>query len=230
MWKWCSCLGHSQQQPLPWDCPTVPKLQLPAAVPSRAPASLSGACMAAARTVWFSLYLGCHRSAASLSGFNISPLTQTIARCGDQTPASVPLPGQGRSSPNDTPVFPPSSLVLPSFAWFYVFFSTGHSFLLSVSAAVLHALLCLKVYFWCIHGERYTPHSHTSLPSCFLPRLFFFFFFFKWWGRKGSGDMGQVFFLCGIKVPCLAICFTHNLWYNTQVRSNEKSLQRVDSH
>ena len=26
---------HSQQQPLPWDCSTIPKLQLPATAPSR---------------------------------------------------------------------------------------------------------------------------------------------------------------------------------------------------
>ena len=32
----------SQQQPSPWDCSRIPKLQLPAAVPSRGPASLSG--------------------------------------------------------------------------------------------------------------------------------------------------------------------------------------------
>jgi len=31
----------SQQQPSPWNCSTIPKIQLPAAVPSRAPASLS---------------------------------------------------------------------------------------------------------------------------------------------------------------------------------------------
>ena len=42
---------HSQQQPSPWDCSTIPKLQLPATVPSRAPSSLSAVCMAAARTV-----------------------------------------------------------------------------------------------------------------------------------------------------------------------------------
>ena len=42
---------HSQQQPLPWDCSTIPKLQLPAAVPSRGPAFLSRVCMAVARTV-----------------------------------------------------------------------------------------------------------------------------------------------------------------------------------
>ena len=42
---------HSQQEPLPWDCSTIPKLQLPAAAPSRGPAFLSGVFMAAARTV-----------------------------------------------------------------------------------------------------------------------------------------------------------------------------------
>jgi len=41
----------SRQQPLPWDCSIISKLQLPAAVPSRGPASLSGVCMLAARTV-----------------------------------------------------------------------------------------------------------------------------------------------------------------------------------
>ena len=51
---------HSQQQPLPWDSSTIPKLQLPATLPSRGPASLSGVCMALARTVWFLFHLGCH--------------------------------------------------------------------------------------------------------------------------------------------------------------------------
>ena len=40
----------SQQQRLPWDCSTIPKLQLRAAAPSRVPAFLSGICMAVART------------------------------------------------------------------------------------------------------------------------------------------------------------------------------------
>ena len=42
---------RSQQQPSPWDCSTIPKLQLPAAAPSRKPAFLSWVCTAAARTV-----------------------------------------------------------------------------------------------------------------------------------------------------------------------------------
>ena len=42
---------HRQQQPSPWNCSTIPKLQLPAAVHAREPTSLSGVSMAAARTV-----------------------------------------------------------------------------------------------------------------------------------------------------------------------------------
>ena len=34
-----------------------------------------------------------------------------------------------------------------------------------LSAGVLHALLCLKVYSWCIHGERCTPRPPTPPPS-----------------------------------------------------------------
>ena len=41
----------SQQRPSPWDCSIIPKLQLPAAAPSSGPVSLSGVCMAVARTV-----------------------------------------------------------------------------------------------------------------------------------------------------------------------------------
>ena len=70
---------RSQQQPSPWDCSKIPKLQLPAAAPSRGPVSLSRVCMSAARTVWFSFHLDCHRSAISLSALNVSPLTQTVA-------------------------------------------------------------------------------------------------------------------------------------------------------
>ena len=48
---------HCQQQPSPWDCPTIPKLQLLATAPSRRPMFLPDICMAAARTVWFSFSL-----------------------------------------------------------------------------------------------------------------------------------------------------------------------------
>ena len=35
-----------------------------------------------------------------------------------------------------------------------------------LSAGILHALLCLKVYSWCICGERCTPRPSTPPPSC----------------------------------------------------------------
>ena len=70
---------HSQQLPFPWDCSTIPKIQLPATALCTGPAPLSGVWMAVARTVWFSFVLGCHRSAVSLSALNVSPLTQTVA-------------------------------------------------------------------------------------------------------------------------------------------------------
>ena len=40
-----------------------------------------------------------------------------------------------------------------------------------LSADVLHALLCLKVYSWCVCGERCTPRPPTPPPSC-LPLFF----------------------------------------------------------
>ena len=106
----------SQQQPSRWDCSAIPKPQLQATAPARGPASLSGVCTAAARTVRFSFHLGRHGSAVSLSAVKVSPLTQTIAPVWELTPASVPhLPSAGPVLL--TLLFPPSSFILPSFAW-----------------------------------------------------------------------------------------------------------------
>ena len=127
---------------------------------------------AVARTVWFSFHLGCHRWAVSLSALNVSPLTQTIAPCGDWTPASVPHP------PRAGPVLL-TLLFFPLVAFFYrvlrgsIYSFPWVRFSCLLSAGVLHALLCLKVYSWCIHGERCTPHPPTPLPSCSLPCLCF---------------------------------------------------------
>ena len=137
-----------------------PKLQLPTVVPSRGPASLSGVCMAAARTIWFSFHLGCHRSAVSRSALNVSPLTQTTGPMWGLDPVSVPPPAKGRSSPTNTPIFPPvPSSYQVSRGSIYSFPLVRYSCLLSAGA--MHALLCLKVYFWCICGE--VLHVHLLL-------------------------------------------------------------------
>ena len=153
---------HSQQQPSNWVCSTIPKPQLPAAAPSRVPASLSRVCMAVARTVWFSFRLGCYRSAVSLSAWNLFPLTQIIA----------PIWGLDSyfSSPSHQVLV--TLLFFPLVSWSYwVLHDSVHSFPLikysyPLLAGVLHAVLHLKVYSWCIRGERCTPCPRTPLPSC----------------------------------------------------------------
>ena len=64
--------------------------------------------------------------------------------------------------------------LVPSPYW--VLHDSIYSFLLVrysclLLAGVLHAVLCLKGYSWCIHGERCTPHPPT-LPPSFSPRNF----------------------------------------------------------
>ena len=74
---------------------------------------------------------------------------------------------EGRSSP----VFPPSSFILPSFAWFYIFFSTGWVLL----SALSWCSACTSVsegVFLMYHGEKGTPRLPTPRPSC-SPRICF---------------------------------------------------------
>ena len=52
---------------------------------------------------------------------------------GDLTPASILPLAEGRSSPTNTLVFPPSFFLLPSFAWFCILFSTGQVLLSALS-------------------------------------------------------------------------------------------------
>ena len=126
--------------------------------------------MPAARTVWFSFHLGCHRSAVLLSALNVSPLTQTIAPLG--IGPLLQFSHQLRAGPVLlTLLFFP--LVSSSYQ---VLCGSIYSFPLvryswPLLAGVLHALLCLKVYSWCIRGERCTPWLPTPPPSC----SFYFF-------------------------------------------------------
>ena len=118
--------------------------------------------MVAARTVWFSFHLGCHRSALSLSALNVSPLTQAIVpMCGSDPCFSSP-PTEGRSSPSNTPVSPPSFFILPSFAWVYIFLSTGQVLLsafrwCSVCTSVSEAIFL--TYSW---REMYSMSTYSS--------------------------------------------------------------------
>ena len=102
--------------------------------------------------------------------------------CGDQTPTSAPPPAKGRSSLTNSPVFPPGPLYYWVLHWpIYTFLLVRSS--CPLSAAVLHALLCLKVCSWCIHGKRCTPRPPT--PPHLVPSPLFTFccFYFSGVGR-----------------------------------------------
>ena len=150
---------HSQQQPSPWDCSTIPKLQLPAVVPFRGPASYLGS-------------VGVSKVCLILIPFRlplISCFTPSL-KCFFSDSDSCPdvgigpllqLPRPLRSSPTNTPVSPlvPSSYrVLRGSV--YSFPLVGSSCLLS--AGVLHALLCLKVCSSCVRGDVYSMSSFSS--------------------------------------------------------------------
>ena len=118
------------------------------------------------RTVWFSCHLGSHRLAVSLSALYVSPLRQ-VPRCGDWTPVSVPPLAEGRFSPTNTLVFPSHSFVLPSFVWFYLFFSSGQVLLSTLSWCSARTSVS-EMYYWCISGDGCTPCLPTPPPSCSL--------------------------------------------------------------
>ena len=102
---------HSQQQPSPWDPSTVSRLRIPVW-------GMYGCGKDCLILIPFRL----PRSAVSLSALNVSPLTQTIARMWGSDPCfSSPTQVHG----TNTPAFPSSSFILPSFVWFHILFSSG---------------------------------------------------------------------------------------------------------
>ena len=94
---------------------------------------------------YFTLSLKCSSSDSNnCPDVGIRPLLQFL------------LPTEGRLSPPNTPVFPPSPFILPSFGWFYVFFSAGQVLLSTVS----WCSACTSVsegVFLMFCGERCTP-------------------------------------------------------------------------
>ena len=136
---------YSQQQTLPWDCSTILMLQLQATVPSRGPVALSRVCVAVARIVCvilvpfrlsqislFTLSLKCFSSVPNnYPDGEVGPLLLNPPRAGQVLLSLL--------------FFPAISFILWSFVWFYILFSSGQV-LLHLSARLMQALLCLKVY------------------------------------------------------------------------------------
>ena len=108
------------------------------------------------------IHLGSHRSAVSLSALNVSPLTQIIAPMwGSDSCFSSPT-HKGRSSSTDTPVFPPNSFILLSFAWSYIFFSAGQVLLSTLSWCSACTSVCEDVFLMYPWRKMYSMSTYTS--------------------------------------------------------------------
>ena len=93
---------RSQQQPRGLGLLHSPSTPAPATAPSGRPAFLPRVCPDCLILIPFRLP---QISFSALRLKHFSTLRQ-LPRCGDQTPASVPSPADGRSSPANTPVSP----------------------------------------------------------------------------------------------------------------------------
>ena len=95
-----------------------------------------------------------------------------LPRCGDRIPASVPPPSRGGPALLTLLFLPLVSLsyrILRGSIYSFPLVRYSCLFL----TGILHALLCLKVYSWCICGGRCTPRPPTPLPSCSPVRKLF---------------------------------------------------------
>ena len=98
----------------------------------------------------FTLSLKCFSSASeNCPDVGIRPLLQFPA-------------AEGRSSPTNTPFFPPSSFVLPSFAWFYIFFSAGQVLLSALSWCSACTSVSRGVFLMYPWREMYSTLTYSS--------------------------------------------------------------------
>ena len=124
---------------------------------------MSGVYMAAARTVWFSFHLGCHRPAVSPSALNVYPLTQTIDPMWGSHPC-FSSPHLARACPVLVtllflPLVPSSYWV---FAWFCIFFSAGQVLLLTLSWCSACTSVSEGVFLMYPWREMYSSSTYSS--------------------------------------------------------------------
>ena len=143
---------------------SIPKFQLPATVLSRGLMSLSVVHMAMAMIVCVILipFRVSQVNCFTLQQPQMLLCPKQLPQCGDLTPASVPSPSRYKSSPAHCPLSPPTCFVLPSFEWFYMFFSGGQVLLPTLSSCSAR----FSVSESCIpdaYAERDVLHVHLLL-------------------------------------------------------------------
>ena len=90
----------------------------------------------------------------------------------DWTLASTPPPAEGRYSHSSSPLFPPTSFVLPSFVWFYIFFPFGQGLLPILSWCSASTSVSEGVFLMYLWRDMYSAAILLLLKKAFLSLLF----------------------------------------------------------
>ena len=145
-----------------------------------------------------------HISCFILSLKCFSSDSDNCPQCGDWSPASFPPPTKGRSNPTNTPIFPPSSFVLRSFVWFYIFFSSGQVLLSALSWCSACTSVSEGVFLMYPWRKMYYTSTYSSVILFSPPVLNFLFDSSKFCVIYKSGS-DACFVSCSI-LFCLFIC------------------------
>ena len=136
-----------------------------------------------------------------------------LPQCGDWTPTSVPPLAEGRSSPTDTPVFPPRSYVLPSFVWFYIFFSIGQILLSALSWCSVCTSVSEGVFLMYPWRQMYSMATYSSAILFSPPNTPFWVIydlFQNHWPKSLSCFYVVVYFNSLLFSPCLRSGFAYS--------------------
>ena len=102
---------------------------------------------------------------------NASPLSYTVVPMWTLTPISVPPPPRCRSSPAHTPLYPPTSFILLSFAWFCIFSSSGQVLLSTLSWRSARSFVSEDVFLMNPWREMYSTSAYSSAILLFQKYL-----------------------------------------------------------
>ena len=118
------------------------------------------------------ILIGCHGSAVSLSAINVSPVTQTVASTWGSDPTDQ-FPHWLRAGPVLLTLLPPpSSFILPSFAWFCILFSTAQVLLSALSCCSACTSVSEGVFLMYPWTEMYSTSTYSSTILFFQQYIF----------------------------------------------------------
>ena len=159
---------RSQQQPSPWDCPIIPKLQLPDAAPSWRPVSMS-------------VMFGYGKDCLILIPFRLLQITCFTLSCTCFSSDSDNCPTVGTGPLLQFPHSPRAGPVLLTLLFFLLALSS-YRVLHDSRYSFLPVRYSCQLSVFCMHFVSegvflMYPLSPTPPPSCSLSKVFFCFLF-----------------------------------------------------